>query len=57
VGRAIMSLSFSMVLLRFPMLAVIMILFVFSAIELFLCLRFYRCIMQGKKEKANAAIA
>lgn len=51
VVRAIMSLSFSMILVNNPMITVITILFILSIIEIIVSIKLYKLILSGKKIK------
>ena len=53
VVRAIMSFSFTMILLDNPMITVITILFVLSIIEILISIKLYKLIINGKKEKVD----
>ncbi len=51
VVRAIMSLSFTMILVNNPMITVIAILFILSIIEIIISIKLYKLILSGKKIK------
>ena len=53
VVRAIMSFSFTMILLNNPMITVITILFILSIIEILLSIKLYKLIINGKEEKVD----
>ena len=53
VVRAIMSFSFTMILLNNPMITVITILFILSIIEILISIKLYKLIINGGKEKAD----
>ena len=51
VMRASISLGFSLVLIKLPLISVIVIMFVVTVIEIFVSIRLYHLILQGKREK------
>ena len=51
--RAIMSFSFTMILLNNPMITVITILFILSIIEILVSIKLYKLIINGKEEKVD----
>lgn len=51
IGRAIMSLSFTMILVNNPMITVIAILFILSIIEILVSIKLYRLIISEKEVK------
>lgn len=53
VVRAIMSFSFTMILLNNPMITVITILFILSIIEILVSIKSYKLIINGKEEKVD----
>ena len=53
VVRAIMSFSFTMILLNNPMITVITILFILSIIEILVSIKLYKLIINGKEEKVD----
>lgn len=53
VGRAIMSLIFTMILVNHPMITVIAILFILSIIEIFISIKLYKLVINGKKVKSE----
>lgn len=53
IGRAIMSLSFTMILINNPMITVITILFILSIIEILISIKLYRLILSGKEVKSE----
>lgn len=55
VGTAAMGLSFSAILLSYPMIAVITILFVLSIIEIILGIKLYKMVLAAKTLKTQAA--
>jgi len=55
VGTAAMGLSFSAILLSYPMVAVITILFVLSMIEIILGIKLYKMVLLAKTLKTQAA--
>ena len=55
VGTAAMGLSFSAILLSYPMVAVITILFVLSMIEIILGIKLYKMVLSAKTLKTQAA--
>ena len=53
IGRAIMSLSFTMILVNNPMITVIAILFVLSIIEILVSIKLYKLVINGKEVKSE----
>lgn len=53
VVRAIMSFSFTMILLNNPMITLITILFILSIIEILVSIKLYKLIINGKEEKVD----
>lgn len=53
IGRAIMSLSFTMILVNNPMITVIAILFVLSIIEILVSIKLYKLVINGKEVKSG----
>lgn len=53
IGRAIMSLSFTMILVNNPMITVIAILFVLSIIEILVSIKLYKLVVNGKELKSG----
>ena len=53
IGRAIMSLSFTMILVNNPMITVIAILFVLSIIEILVSIKLYKLVVNGKEVKSG----
>lgn len=53
VVRAIMSFSFTMILLNNPMITVITILFILSIIEILVSIKLYKLIINVKEEKVD----
>lgn len=53
VVRAIMSFSFTTILLNNPMITVITILFILSIIEILVSIKLYKLIINGKEEKVD----
>ena len=53
VVRAIISFSFTMILLNNPMITVITILFILSIIEILVSIKLYKLIINGKEEKVD----
>lgn len=51
--RAIMSLSFTMILVNNPMIIVIAILFILSMIEVFVSIKLYKLVVNGKEIKSE----
>ena len=51
--RAIMSLSFSMILVKHPMITVITILFILSILEILVSIKLYKLIINGKEEQSE----
>lgn len=51
IGRTIMSLSFTMILVNNPMITVIAILFILSIIEIFVSIKLYKLVLNGKEVK------
>lgn len=51
IGRAIMSLSFTMILVNNPMITVIAILFILSIIEILVSIKLYKLVLKGKEVK------
>ena len=51
IGRAIMSLSFTMILVNNPMIIVIAILFILSIIEILVSIKLYKLVESGKEIK------
>jgi len=54
-GTAAMSLGFTLLLLKYPMLLVISILFIITVIEVIFSICLYRCIVAGKQAKSALA--
>lgn len=54
-GTAAMSLGFTLILLKYPMLLVMSILFVIAVIEVIFSICLYRCIVAGKQAKPTLA--
>lgn len=53
IGRAIMSLSFTMILINNPMITVIAILFILSVIEILVSIKLYKLVLNGKEVKSE----
>ncbi len=53
IGRAIMSLSFTMILVNNPMITVIVILFILSIIEILISIKLYKSIVSRKEVKSE----
>ena len=53
IGRAIMSLSFTMILVNNPMITVIAILFILSIIEILVSIKLYKLVLNGKEVKSE----
>jgi len=53
IGRAIMSLSFTMILVNNPMITVIAILFILSIIEILVSIKLYKLVINGKEVKSG----
>ena len=53
IGRAIMSLSFTMILVNNPMITVIAILFILSIIEILVSIKLYKLVVNGKEVKSE----
>lgn len=53
IGRAIMSLSFTMILVNNPMITVIAILFILSIIEILVSVKLYKLVINGKEVKSE----
>ena len=53
IGRAIMSLSFTMILVNNPMITVIAILFILSIIEILVSIKLYKLVVNGKEVKSG----
>ena len=53
IGRAIMSLSFTMILVNNPMITVIAILFILSIIEILVSIKLYKLVINGNEEKSG----
>lgn len=53
IGRAIMSLSFTMILINNPMITVIAILFVLSIIEILVSIKLYKLVINGNEIKSE----
>lgn len=53
IGRAIMSLSFTMILVNNPMITVIAILFILSIIEVLVSIKLYKLVVNGKEVKSG----
>ena len=53
IGRAIMSLSFTMILVNNPMITVIAILFILSIIEILVSIKLYKLVINGKEVKSE----
>lgn len=53
IGRAIISLSFTMILVNNPMITVIAILFVLSIIEILVSIKLYKLVINGKEVKSG----
>lgn len=53
IGRAIMSLSFAMILVNNPMITVITILFILSIIEILISIKLYKLVINGNEIKSE----
>lgn len=53
IGRAIMSLSFTIILVNNPMITVIAILFILSIIEILVSIKLYKLVVNGKEVKSE----
>lgn len=53
IGRSIMSLSFTMILVNNPMITVIAILFILSIIEILVSVKLYKLVINGKEVKSE----
>lgn len=53
IGRAIMSLSFTIILVNNPMITVIVILFILSIIEILVSIKLYKLVLNGKEVKSG----
>ncbi len=53
IGRAIMSLSFTMILVNNPIITVISILFILSIIEILVSIKLYKLVLNGKEVKSG----
>ena len=53
IGRAIMSLSFTMILVNNPMITVIVILSILSIIEILVSIKLYKLVLNGKEVKSE----
>ena len=53
IERAIMSLSFTMILINNPMIAVMSILLILSIIEILVSIKLYKLVINGEKEESD----
>ena len=53
VGRAIISLSFTLILVDNPMITVIAVLFILSVIEILISMKLYKLILSNKEVKSK----
>lgn len=53
IGRAIMSLSFTIILVNYPMITVIAILFMLSIIEILISIKLYKLVIDGKEVESE----